>query len=274
VKSLKYEYSVLTELMATLQLTLDLLRAALCSIMLIYASFKDLKTREVSNWTWIAFVPLGLLLNLYEIIYLRSIDPVFSLILPLLISSGMSVAFFYGGLFGGADAKAFITLSLLIPHPLEAIIPVLGIVSPFFPLTIFTNSALMAAFFAFFFLMRNLFWRFGNRHKFFEGLESEHWWKKFLTLLSCMKVKAKDVRGPPYQYPAEVVTDSRRKLQPRPNINSDEAAWASFRVLTEDLGLSEVWVSPTLPFLVFIFLGFFFALFLGDVALWTLSLIF
>jgi len=260
--------------MTVLQAPLDLLRITLCSALLIYSSLKDLKTREVSNWTWIAFAPLGLVLNLYEGVYLRAVDPIFSLILPILISSGLSVVFFYGGLYGGADAKAFIILSLIMPHSIEVFVPYVGTVSPFFPLTIFTNSALMSVFFAVSLLTRNLLWGFGRWHTIFEGLEKEPLWKKALALLSCIKVEAKRLRGPPYQYPAEVAVDSGRKLQLRPDINSDEAAWASFRVLTEDLGLTEVWVSPTLPFLLFISLGFFCSILFGDIALWVLNMIF
>ena len=260
--------------MATPKFTLDLVRIVLCFTMLIYSSFKDLKTREVSNWTWAAFAPLGLVLDLYEGIYLRAIDPISNLVLSVLISSGLSIFFFYSGLYGGADAKAFITLSLLIPHPLEAIAPYFGVVSPLFPLTIFTNSAIISVFFALSLLIRNLLWGFQRQHTIFEGLEREPFWKKLLTLLSCTKVEAKNLRGPPYQYPAEVVIDTKRKLRLRPDINSDEVAWASFRVLTEDLGLTEVWVSPTLPFVLFISLGFFCSLLFGDIALWFLNMIF
>jgi len=260
--------------MPTPKFTLDLVRIVLCFTMLLYSSFKDLKTREVSNWTWVAFAPIGLVLDFYEGIYLRAIDPILDLALSVLISSGLSILFFYSGLYGGADAKAFITLSLLIPHPLEAFVPYFGVVSPLFPLTIFTNSALISVFFALSLLTRNLLWGFGRWHTIFEGLEKEPLWKKALTLLSCMKVEAKSLRGPPYQYPAEVVVDSKRKLQLRPDINSDEAARASFRVLMEDLGLTEVWVSPTLPFLLFISLGFFCSLLFGDIALWVLNMIF
>jgi len=260
-------------LIATAQIALDLLRGVLCSAMLLYSSLKDLKTREVSNWTWIAFAPLGILLDLYEGIYLQAVDPVYALVLPVLLSSSMSVIFFYGGLYGGADAKAFITLSLLVPHPLESVMPYLGIVSPFFPLSVFTDSALIAVFFAISFLIKNLLWRVRSQHNLFEGLEEEPLWRKALALLSCSKVNAGQLRGPPYQYPAEVVVNSKRRLQLLPDMDSDEAALASFRVLTEDLGLREVWVSPTLPFLLFISLGFFCSLLLGDIALRALNLI-
>jgi len=260
--------------MAAPQTVLSLTRVSLSSVMLVYSSFKDLRTREVSNWTWIAFAPLGLVLNIYEVIYVKAVDPVFSLLIPILISSGMSVAFFYAGLYGGADAKAFITLSLLVPHPLEAVAPYLGIVSLFFPLTVLTDSVLIAGLSALSLLTRNLLWSLRVQRRLFEGLEEEPLWKKTLALLSCMKVEAERLRGPPYQYPAEVVVGSRRRLRLLPDTSSDEEALASLETLTRDLGLTEVWITPTLPFLLFISLGFFCSLILGDVVLWALKRIF
>ena len=261
-------------MMATPLMPLDLLRVLLSTAMLLYASLMDLRTREVSNWTWVAFAPVGLLLDLYEGLYLRAIDPVMGFLLPVLVSTGLALAFFYLGLYGGADAKAFITLSLLTPHPPEVVAPYLGVVSPLYPLTVFTNSALLAVLFALSLLARNLLWRLRGRRLLFEGLEGEPLWKKALALLSCVKVEAGRLRGPPYQYPAEVVEDSRRRLRLMPDAYDDEAASAAFRVLTEDLGLGEVWVSPTLPFLLFISLGFLCSLLLGDLALWALDRIF
>ncbi|RJS90559.1 hypothetical protein CW700_00575 [Candidatus Bathyarchaeota archaeon] len=66
----------------------------------------------------------------------------------------------------------------------------------------------------------------------------------------------------------------RRRLRLLPDIHDDVAAEETFRVLVEDLGLREVWVSYTLPFLLFISLGFLCSLLLGDLALWILETIF
>ena len=253
---------------------LSLLRVLLSTVMLLYASLMDLRTREVSDWTWIIFAPIGLLLGLYEVLYLKVVDPVIGLFLPVLVSTGLSLTFNQLGLYGGADAKAFITLALLTPYPPEVVTPYLGIVSAIYPLTLFTDSAIISVIFAFSLLIRNLVWRLKRRRSLFEGLEEEALWKKALALLGCVKVEAGMVRGPPYQYPTEVVEGSRRRLQLLPDVYDDEAAEAAFRVLTKDLGLREFWVSPTLPFLLFISLGFLCSLLLGDIALWALDRIF
>ncbi len=260
--------------MATPLLLLDLSRVLLAGVMLLYASFMDLRIREVPNWVWAVFAPLGLLLSLLEWLHFRAVDPVWGLALPVLLSTALSFLFFYLGLYGGADAKAFITLSLLTPHPPRTVKPLLGVMSPIYPLTIFTDSTLIAVLFALALLTRNLLWRLRTHRPLFEGLEDEAPWRKGLALLGCMKVEARSIRGPPYQYPAEIVAGGRRRLRLLPDIHDDEAAEETFRVLVEDLGLREVWVSYTLPFLLFISLGFLCSLLLGDLALWILETIF
>lgn len=51
-----------------------------------------------------------------------------------------------------------------------------------------------------------------------------------------------------------------------PDIQDDDAALGVFRRLRE-AGVEEVWVSNTLPFLVYISIGYVMAILLGDVAL-------
>ena len=260
--------------MATAPMTLDLLRIVLCAAMLLYSSLMDLRTREVSNWTWVVFAPLGLVLDLYEGFYLGAVNPIWALALPILVSTALSLFFFYGSLYGGADAKAFITLSFLIPHPPEVFTPYLGVILSLYPLAVFTDAAIIAVLFALSLLVRNLLWRLRNRRPLFNGLEEEPFWRKALTLLSCVKVEAGRLKGPPYQYPVEVVRESKRMLRLLPDTTNDEKAEEAIRVLIEDLGLSEVWVAPTLPFLLFISLGFLCSLLLGDLAFWMLNMIF
>ncbi|MFB0558170.1 MAG: A24 family peptidase C-terminal domain-containing protein, partial [Candidatus Bathyarchaeia archaeon] len=61
-----------------------------------------------------------------------------------------------------------------------------------------------------------------------------------------------------------------RKLVLLPDIRDDEAAEEVFRRLGGE-GVEEVWVSHTLPFLVFITIGYVLTLLFGDIALSVLS---
>ncbi len=87
------------------------------------------------------------------------------------------------------------------------------------------------------------------------------------------RVRLDSVRGPPFQYPLEIPAEEvggRRRLVLLPDINDDEAAKGVFHSLGRE-GVEEVWVSQTLPFLVFITVGYILTLLLGDIALSVLS---
>ncbi|MFQ6053903.1 MAG: A24 family peptidase C-terminal domain-containing protein, partial [Candidatus Bathyarchaeia archaeon] len=97
-------------------------------------------------------------------------------------------------------------------------------------------------------------------------------WRKLVVLFSGMRVRLDAVRGPPFQYPHEIPVGEEgaaRRFVLMPKIMDDEEAVEVFRRLRR-AGVTEVWVSHTLPFLVFIALGYLAALLLGDVALWML----
>jgi prepilin signal peptidase PulO-like enzyme (type II secretory pathway) len=55
-----------------------------------------------------------------------------------------------------------------------------------------------------------------------------------------------------------------------PDIQDDDAANEIFRKL-ENVGVDEVWVSYTLPFLVFILIGYVLTIVVGDLALFFLT---
>ena len=114
---------------------------------LFYASWSDLKTREVSNWVWVFFAPIGLALTLTKLVFfpVNENDTFYWFGISVGITSALAVALFYAGAYGGADAKALICLSLALPfYPTDfinlAYVP-LGI----FPLSVFSNAVVLAA---------------------------------------------------------------------------------------------------------------------------------
>lgn len=238
--------------------------------MLGYASWRDLKRREVEDLTWIVFGVPGLTFNVYELL-IGSTSP-FQLIVPIVLATVLSFVLAYLGLFGGADFKAFVVLSILLPIPPQSIRPVSGFISVIYPLTLFSNSAVAGALMAIVMLMRNLLMA-RRDGPLFEALESESNLKKFVVLLSGTKVKLDAVRGPPFQYPLEKPVGgdaSRRQLVLMPNTEDDNAAIETFQLLKRE-GINEVWVSHTLPFIVFITFGYFSSLIVGDLVLWFLK---
>ncbi len=87
---------------------LEAIRILLSFSFLVVSSWYDFKTREVPNKIWILFAPSGFVLSiLHYLLFERSSLPIFW-ILSLFITVGISLAIFYLGFFGGADAKALI----------------------------------------------------------------------------------------------------------------------------------------------------------------------
>lgn len=243
---------------------LDAVRMLLCIVMLGYTSWIDIKTREIHDLVWLVFGGIGFIIALFEI-YIGSIN-LSAFVLTVIFSTMMSIALGYLGLFGGADIGAFIALSVLHPFPPRGLEPYLGVVSVIYPLTLFSNSALCGACFAIVQLGSNLMKLFRDK-SLFEGLESVSLLKKIILLVSGTKINTFMIRGPPFQYPLEIVDENyKRNLILMPDIHDDESAFEIFRQLKE-AGMEEVWVSNTLPFLVFISIGYFISILVGDVAL-------
>src|SRR3970040_389536 len=93
---------------------LDILKIIFCMPFLIYSCYSDIKTRRVSNKVWFVMLAGGILLVLYDIsIYGAAYLP------RLFISAGFIFVFVYilfqVGVFGGADAKSLIVLSIILP---------------------------------------------------------------------------------------------------------------------------------------------------------------
>ena len=88
-------------------------RILLSLVMLGYASWVDLKTREIYDLVWMVFGVLGLILDAYEV-YTGAL-PLWGLGVSLAFSVAVSLLLGYMGLFGGADVFAFITISIRAP---------------------------------------------------------------------------------------------------------------------------------------------------------------
>ena len=249
---------------------IDASRVLISLVMLGYTSWIDIKTREIYDLVWVVFGSLGLVIMAYEV-WMGALS-ITSLVLPLVFSVAVSILLGYAGLFGFADVEAFIVLALLNPFPPRSIKPFLGITSVIYPLTLFSNSALAGASLALVFLTRNLLLAAGGR-KLFEGIGRDSVLKKLVMMTTGMRVKMTEVRGPPFQYPLEILSSDGsdgRELVLMPDIQDDDAADEMFKKL-KDAGVEEVWVSHTLPFLVFIAIGYILTIVAGDLALFVLS---
>lgn len=249
---------------------LDGIRVFLCLSFLIYASWSDLKKREVSNMVWVAFAPLALALTSLQYLFAPQLLPLYAL--SFAVTSALSAALFYAGAFGGADAKALICLSLALPtYPVHLLQPFFSYMVPFFTITIFCNAVLLAALSVFYAITRNCLWKGRTGKRLFEGFEKESKWRKVLTILCGYKVEAAELEKGGYWYPLEDIHvseagETERKLIVMPKDEKrEEVIERILNAARRGKLPKEVWVTPGLPFLIFITAGFIIALIYGDI---------
>jgi len=136
-----------------MQLLIEAAKTFVSLLFLLYASWSDYKTREVSNNVWVLFAPPAFALTFVELfLFDFSALPLFGLCFGL--TAAFAIILFYAGGFGGADAKALMCLALALPfYPRELFSPFSGEVSPFmdkfFPLTVFSNAVVYGQVFPF-----------------------------------------------------------------------------------------------------------------------------
>jgi preflagellin peptidase FlaK len=249
----------------------------MCTVFLVYASWSDLKTREVNNKVWIILGPLALALTAFQFLCFSSqpIQLLQSFILSFVVTSALAVAVFYAGGFGGADAKALMCIALALPvYPNHLLSQPAELFSPLFPLTIFTNSVLLGALSVFYALIRNLMWKVRNKGGFFDGLETESFGRKILALVSGYKVKLSRLKSG-HLYPLEDVEveddgEIKRKLLVFPRDEEGEEIISRIvENVKEEKIKSGVWATPGLPLLIFITAGLIISLAYGDIV-WIL----
>jgi preflagellin peptidase FlaK len=266
-----------------LQTILAAAKVTLSLAFLLYASWSDYKTREVSNRVWAFYAPLALFLSITELL----LEPEPLSKLPLFgLSFGVTAAFaiilFYTGAFGGADSKALMCIALALPFfPETLFTPIFASgISPLaqnlFPLTIFSNAVLFAAASGIYMLLRNLIWRISTGKKIFEGtLGTESIGKKILVIITGYKVSVAKLKEKWHVYPMEDVEEEgeaalKRKLVVVPKDEGrDEIVERLSKAVDAGKIDAYVWATPGLPMLIFVTIGFIVALLFGDVV-WLL----
>ena len=246
---------------------IDLLAVFFSLIFLGYGTWNDLKIRQVSNTVWILFLPIAIILTglrvfLQKELILISLLSIFIIIL-------ISFLGFYSGMMGGADSKAYICIGVAMPlYPSF----VNSFFHPFFPLAVFINSFIISSTVFIYSFLRNIFWIFFKKESLFLGFENEPLWKKLLVLISGYKMSVKDLeRKIRYFQPIEEVKmeDSVAHRNFRIVTKVDDIDFQSFNNLmkkrTNEKLPNYVWVTPLLPMILFIILGYIITLFTNDI---------
>ncbi|MEM2098184.1 MAG: A24 family peptidase C-terminal domain-containing protein [Candidatus Bathyarchaeia archaeon] len=265
-----------------MQVALEAAKITLSLAILFYASWRDYKTREVTNRAWIIYAPPALSLSLAELLlYEPAKLPMFGLSIGVTIA--IAFVLFYSGGFGGADSKALMCIAMALPFaPSTLFSPVISaalspLAQTIFPLTVLSNSVLIAAFSGIVLILYNMLWRLRTRQKLFEGtLASEKAWKKLLVLITGYRVNVAKLRAKWHIYPLEDLEENsdgesvsrRLVVVPKDEGRDDVVTRLSKAAEAGKIG-SNVWATPGLPMLIFVTVGLIVALLLGDVV-WLL----
>jgi preflagellin peptidase FlaK len=250
------------------ELTIEAIFRVVLSIgMLSFASYKDIKTREISDLVWIIFGTAGLILNIYEF-YSGTLG-----LIPLLVAVGFSIGFAiitgYLGLFGGADLLAIVVIGILNPvaPDLEFGIPLIS--SVIFPLTVISNSVLIGAsgiVVVFFYNLINV-----RDTKIFQGYAPISIWRKIALFFTGLNKNINTIRGPPFEYPLEKIVEfDIITLLLIPNFFDDLGATETIEKL-RSMNRKRLWVSYSLPFLFILEIGYLSSIFFGDFVLWWVA---
>lgn len=218
--------------------------------MLAIASYFDIKEREVQDKFWIPFFAAGSIFTAYDF-YLGIVGyDLFQLAIAIGLTSALSWGAYFLHLYGGADAKAITALSLIFPiYQTQNAFHIFG------ALMTFTNSILLTALLPLFFLIVNSL-KISRGEKIFEGFEKESKASKFKAIFLGTRRK----QAGRFDFSLEKTVDGRRRF------------YFSLGKVDEDFATGkDIWVSPGIPLLVFVLLGFIAMLLFGDILFIILS---
>lgn len=260
------------------------LRYLVGSVILLYAIWTDLSERRVANPVWLVTLVIGLVLIGVDFLY--GDPPVFWLLGAPVVGLFAYILWRLGLIFGGADAKCVISFAVLCPFPpalvttANDIYPLLGAISPA-AVTMFTNAVLITIAIPVFFLLVNV--ARGRFHPvaMFLGtrMPLERVAKEPVWVMEWVEPHpdAPEVEeGPNLQ---ETHEDPDLSPAGLPVVDEQEVEGAHVRLRyfptragdyarnlarLQKLGVEEVWVTPKVPFMVPLFLGWIAAWTVGD----------
>ena len=212
--------------------------------MLGTATIIDIRSREISDFIWIVFGGISVVLLFFEP---NIIEAAFGVGFSLIVAPLVLILWRFG-LFGGADALGLIVLSALAPMATLTD----SAVSPF---SIVVNSALLSVSPMIFNFIRNsiLVLRKENIFQDFDEPTSKKIFAMFLGYRS---------KNPKYSFSLETQVGKKKRL----NIALQHYDTAEYSTTP------NTWVTPGLPFMIFILGGFIIQLFFGDVVLRLIGL--
>ncbi|UVS70106.1 prepilin peptidase [Nitrososphaera viennensis] len=243
-------------------LSILFVREILCLAMLSIGSYYDLKTREVNDRLWMVFGGAGLVLYAWE--YASGVTADVQMILvSVSLTAAIAIALYRYGFFGGADAKALVAVSVILPvyHLLMSSF----YVHPLTGITVLTNAVLFALVVPLYNALSNLI-KVARGERIFEGFD-EPTWKK---ILACF-VGTPSSRPIRHHLVIECSAgEGKKRFSFRLNCDEDDSDSKGSCCAESSVG-GRTWLSQNLPFLVFILAGFLVTMLFGDMLLLMLQ---
>ncbi|MHB8601532.1 MAG: A24 family peptidase C-terminal domain-containing protein [Nitrosotalea sp.] len=224
---------------------LNEIRIIVALSMLFLATIIDIRKREINDILWIGFGGIAVLLfflngELWQTFVLLAISMIISPIVLLIWRLGV---------FGGADALCLIVLAALAPMATFGTLQIT-------PFTTLTNAAIISIAPIFVNILRNLI-AILRRDDIFEGLDISRLHK---AMAFCIGYKARNSK---YSFSIERMEGTRKKL----DFSFKHAEKTSFSTT------SDTWVTPSIPYVLYITTGFIIQILYGDMIFNTMHII-
>jgi len=242
---------------------LDEIRILICVPFLLYSCYSDFKIRRVPNKLWLPLIGIGVILAFVDF-YVHGMAFLVRFVASVALLSALAYLFFEIGAFGGADAKALITLSILVPtfpsfELFGHALPLAGIP----PLNLFAFSAFGNAVLLTVVVPVSLF-VYNATHLSPKELAETPLYSFIGYKLEITKLKNRHIRL------IQDFIEQNEGVVPKFRFNGvqiDDALIEKLQRLSKDGKVPEkVWVMPGLPFMISLTVGFATALIYGDLA--------
>jgi archaeal preflagellin peptidase FlaK len=215
----------------------NILRIAIALCMLVIASTLDIRKREINDLLWIGFGAVAVIM----LITSSDLWGTAKTVGLSMIIAPIALVIWRLGIFGGADAFCLVVLAGLAPMA-----SIYG--TTVTPITTLTNAAVVAIMPLFTNLIRNLF-AISRKQDIFEGLD-ETKLNKIIAIFVGYRAK-----NPRFCFSMERNEGDHKKL----DFAFRHAETSQFCTT------SETWVTPGVPYVIYITIGFIIQIIYGDI---------
>jgi len=249
------------------------IKTVLALSVLLYTSILDYRYREVEPKILYGSIITACVLTLAEIIAFKifTLYHILSLILSVIVVIVIGLFSYFTGLLGGADVLILIFLALLFPWKFKmGILPVIEYTT--LPIiTFIINSLIIVVFYSIYFLLLNIVMYKDEVKKL-----NTPFIKKTILLLTGCPMKVSDYLKSKFMYPLEIIKvkeNGEIEKEYRLTFNIEEEYMDHInhvKKLVEKGVLSKdtyIWVTPGIPLIIFILLGFILSITVGDIIL-------